>query len=364
MLLHASGYRIGVTSLDLAGDVVDLTAALVDVPSESRHERALADAVQAALEVFPHLTVQRLGNTVIARTDLGLPQRVLIGGHLDTVPSAGNLPHHIEGDLLFGLGSCDMKGGIAVALHLAAKVRQSNRDVTYVFYECEEVDASANGLQRIVDEHRDWLETDLAILMEPTRARIEAGCQGTLRAQVRVAGRRAHSARSWMGDNAVHGARRVLEALEAYEPRQPIIDGLQYREGLNAVAIRGGIAGNVIPDECIVTVNYRFAPDRSVDDAGRFIQEFFAEYEVDIVDAAPGAMPGMGLALAQSFSAAVGGEAEAKLGWTDVARFRALGTPALNFGPGDPALAHAPNEHVATEQIYRCAQVMRDWLTA
>ncbi len=352
------------TTLNLAGDVVDLTAALVDVPSESRHEQVLADAVQAALSALPHLTVQRLGNTVVARTEFGMAERVLIGGHLDTVPSAGNLPHFVEGDLLFGLGSCDMKGGVAVALHTAANVSRPNRDVTYVFYECEEIDASANGLQRIVTQHPDWLHCDLAILMEPTNARVEAGCQGTLRAEVRVTGRRAHSARSWMGDNAVHRAGQVLEALVAFEPRQPIIDGLRYREGLNAVAIRGGIAGNVIPDDCVVTVNYRFAPDQSIDDAQAFIRDFFADYDVTVVDAAPGALPGLDRPLAQSFSATVGEKPEAKLGWTDVARFTALGTPALNFGPGDPALAHSPNEHVPVEQIYRCAQVMRDWLTA
>jgi succinyl-diaminopimelate desuccinylase len=364
MRLLASGYRSGVTTLDLTGDVVALTGTLIDIPSESRHEQVLADMVHAALVEVPHLTVQRLGNTVIARTDRGLAERVLIGGHLDTVPSAGNVPHHIEGDLLFGLGSCDMKGGVAVGLHLAATVPAPHRDVTYVFYECEEIDASENGLRRIVDEHPEWLGADLAILMEPTNARIEAGCQGTLRAEVRVSGRRAHSARSWMGQNAVHAAGQVLAALAAYEPRQPIVDGLQFREGLNAVAISAGVAGNVIPDECIVTVNYRFAPDRSVAEATAFVQDFFAGYAVQVVDAAPGAMPGLGQDAAATFSAVVGQAPEAKLGWTDVAQFSALGTPALNFGPGDPTLAHAPNEHVPVDQIYRCAQVLRTWLTA
>lgn len=352
------------TTLDLTGDVVALTGTLVDIPSESRHERALTDVVHAALSAVPHLTVQRLGNTVIARTDRGLTERVLIGGHLDTVPSAGNLPHHVAGDLLFGLGSCDMKGGVAVGLHLAATMPAPNRDVTYVFYDCEEIDAAENGLRRVVNEHPEWLDADLAILMEPTSARIEAGCQGTLRAEVRIGGRRAHSARSWMGENAVHGAGKVLAALAAYEPRQPVIDGLLFREGLNAIAISGGIAGNVIPDECIVTVNYRFAPDRSVAEATTLVEEFFSGYPVVIIDAAPGALPGLSHDAAATFSAVVGQAPEAKLGWTDVAQFSALGTPALNFGPGDPTRAHAPDEHVPIEQIYRCAQVLRTWLTA
>jgi succinyl-diaminopimelate desuccinylase len=337
---------------------------LVDVPSESRHEGPLADAVETALREVSHLTVTRHGNTVVARTLLGRAERVLVGGHLDTVPAHGNLPHRIEGGLLYGLGACDMKGGVAVALSLAATVSAPARDVTYVFYECEEVDASLNGLQALADHHPDLLAADLAILMEPSDAGIEAGCQGTLRVEVAVAGSRAHSARSWLGSNAIHSTGEVLDRLRDYVPRQPLVDGLEYHEGLNAVGITGGVAGNVIPDECVVTVNYRFAPDRSLDEAIAHVRGVFDGFTVTVTDSAPGALPGLDRPAAADFVAAVGETPRPKFGWTDVARFSALGVPALNFGPGDPALAHTRDEHVPLAQIASCEERLRAWLVA
>lgn len=348
--------------LDLASGVVALTAQLVDIPSVSHHEAELADAVEHSLEHVAHLTVVRHGNTVVARTDLGLDERVLIGGHLDTVPANANLPHSIENGLLYGLGACDMKGGVAVALTLAATMPEPARDLTYVFYECEEVESQFNGLQHLADHDPGLIAADLAILMEPSNAGIEAGCQGTLRVDVTTRGERAHSARAWLGSNAVHRAGDVLARLEAYDARRPIIDGLEYREGLNAVGIRGGVAGNVVPDECVVTVNYRFAPDRTEDEAVAHVREAFDGFDVAVVDSAPGARPGLDLPSAAAFVAAVGQEPRPKFGWTDVARFSALGIPAINFGPGDPSLAHTRDEHVPIEQLLSCEAVLREWL--
>ncbi len=350
------------TRLDLSAGVVALTAQLVDVPSESHQEAVLADAVERALRDIRHLTVDRLGNTVVARTRLGRAERILLGGHLDTVPVNANLPHRVEDGLLFGLGSCDMKGGVAVALTLAARVDSPSRDITYVFYECEEVESRFNGLQHLADESPDLIAVDLAILMEPSNAGIEAGCQGTLRVDVTTRGERSHSARAWLGVNAIHGAREVLARLEAYQPRRPVIDGLEYREGLNAVGIRGGVAGNVIPDECVVTVNFRFAPDRSVDEALAHVAEVFAGLDVVAVDSAPGARPGLDRPAAAAFVTAVGEPPRPKFGWTDVARFSALGIPALNFGPGDPSLAHTREEHVPLVQLEACEARLREWL--
>ena len=352
-----------VPRLDLTSGVVALTAALVDIPSESRSEAVIADAVVSALTAAPHLMVDRIGNTVVARTRLGRGERVLIGGHLDTVPAHGNLPHRLDAGLLYGLGSCDMKGGIAVALALAATVAEPLRDVTYVFYECEEIEARFNGLQTLADRHPDMLAADLAILMEPSDGGIEAGCQGTLRVEVRTSGERAHSARSWLGRNAIHASGVVLERLAGYRARRPVIDGLEYREGLNAVGIRGGVAGNVIPDECVVTVNYRFAPDRTVEEACEHVAEVFDGFAMTVVDQAPGAMPGLSRPAAAAFVAAVGEVPRPKFGWTDVARFSALGIPALNFGPGDPALAHTAGEHVPVEQLESVERRLRAWLT-
>jgi succinyl-diaminopimelate desuccinylase len=239
---------------------------------------------------------------------------------------------------------------------------EPTRDVTYVLYEGEEVAAEFNGLQLLADARPDLLEADLAILMEPSGAGIEAGCQGTLRVEVRIPGVRSHSARSWMGVNAVHGAAEVLGRLGAYLPARPVVDGLEYREGLSAVGIRGGIAGNVIPDECIVTVNYRFAPDKSVGEAIAHVRAVFEGYEVTVVDEAPAARPGLHLPAAVDFVAAVGADPRPKFGWTDVARFAELGVPALNFGPGDPSLAHAADEHVPVEQIRSCLAHLERWL--
>jgi succinyl-diaminopimelate desuccinylase len=316
--------------LDLSLPAPELTARLVDIPSVSGSEGPLADAVAGALAALAHLEVHRDGNTIVARTAFGRPERVVLAGHLDTVPVHGNLPARLDGSLLYGCGSCDMKAGVAVALRLAAQLTGAARDVTYVFYDCEEVEAERNGLLRLSRTSPELLTGDFAVLLEPTGAVIEGGCQGTLRADVIATGERAHSARSWLGRNAIHAAGGILDALRAYQPRQPEVDGLAYHEGLNAVGIGGGVAGNVIPDECVVSVNYRFAPDRSVEAAAAHVREVFAGFDVLVTDVAAGARPGLRQAAAASFVAAVGGQPRAKLGWTDVARFDALGVPAVN----------------------------------
>lgn len=348
--------------LDLTTDVVTLTEHLVNIESVSRDERAIADAVQAALAAYDHLAVSRHGNTVVARTGLGRPERVVIAGHLDTVPVNDNLPARREGGLLHGLGSCDMKGGDAVILRLAATVAEPIRDVTYLLYDAEEIEAEHNGLRLLSLTHPELLTADFAILMEPSNAGVEAGCQGTLRVDVRTTGERAHSARSWRGVNAIHKAGEVLRRLEEYDARRPVIDGLEYHEGLNAVFVRGGVAGNVVPDECVVEVNYRFAPDRSEAEAEAYVRDFFAGFEVTLTDSAPGALPGLDRPAAKAFVEAVGGEVHPKFGWTDVARFTGLGIPAVNYGPGDPVLAHKQEEHVPVGQIERCETRLRAWL--
>jgi succinyl-diaminopimelate desuccinylase len=350
--------------LDLSHDPASLTASLVDIRSVSGEEKALAGLIGAALGDLPHLSVHRDGNAVIARTMLGRPRRVIVAGHIDTVPVAGNLPSRRDGNLLYGCGSCDMKAGVAVALRLAARLTHPSQDVTWVFYDCEEVEEDRNGLLRLSQNCPGLLAGDMAVLMEPTGGVIEGGCQGTLRAEITTHGRRAHTARAWMGHNAIHAAAGILDLLRSYEPRQPDVDGLTYHEGLNAVGIEGGVAGNVIPDECVVTVNYRFAPDRGLEQAVGHVREVFADYDVAITDSAQGARPGLDHPAAAALLTAVGGLPRAKLGWTDVARFAALGMPAVNYGPGDPQLAHAPDEHVHVAQIAECEARMAAWLGA
>ena len=343
-------------------DPVALTRALVDIESVSGNEREIADAVEAALRDKPHLTVERLSNTVIARTDLGRPGRVVLAGHLDTVPLAGNWPSTVDGGSIHGCGTSDMKSGTALALHLAATLPAPRHDVTYFFYECEEVAAAKNGLTIVARERPEWLAADFAILLEPTYGAVEAGCQGALRALVRTTGRRAHAARSWLGGNAIHAAGPVLRILERYEARRVTIEDCEYREGLNAVRIVGGVAGNVIPDGCEIELNFRFAPDRSPEQAVAHVTGLFPGYQVEIIDVSPGAPPGLANPPAQEFLAVTGRPPAGKLGWTDVARFAALGIPALNYGPGDPNLAHTREERVEIAKIESGARTLRSWL--
>jgi succinyl-diaminopimelate desuccinylase len=350
--------------LDLHADGPALTAALVDISSVSGAEGPLADAVERALRRLPHLEVTRHGNTLVAATGLGRNEKVVLAGHLDTVPHAGNFPSQWDAERrrLTGVGTSDMKAGVAVQLRLAATLAEPNRDVTYVFYECEEVDTARNGLFLLSRAAPALLAGDFAVLLEPSGGVVEGGCQGTLRAAVTARGARAHTARSWMGRNAIHEAGAILDVLRAWVPRQPVVDGLEFHEGLNAVEVSGGVAGNVVPDECVVTVNYRYAPDRSPEEAEAYIRDLFAVWDVAFLDNAPGARPGLTSRPAADFVAAVGGVPRAKLGWTDVARFAELGIPAVNYGPGIPEMAHTPGEYVDAAPIVAAEQALYNWL--
>jgi succinyl-diaminopimelate desuccinylase len=343
-----------------------LTAALTDIASVSGEEKELADAIERALSPLDHLTTRRLGNTVVARTALGREERVVLAGHIDTVPHAGNFPSSFDPERtrLSGCGTSDMKSGVAVQLRLAASLVSPSRDVSYVFYECEEIEAARNGLFLLSRSSPELLAGDFAVLLEPSGGVVEGGCQGTLRAAITASGVRAHTARSWMGRNAIHEAGGILDVLRAWTPREPVVDGLRYREGLNAVAISGGVAGNVVPDSCVVTVNYRFAPDRGPDEAESYLRSLLPEWEVSVLDVAPGARPGLSAPAAASFVAAVGGTPRPKLGWTDVARFAELGIPAVNYGPGIPEIAHTAGEYVEVAAIAECEARLRSWLTA
>ncbi len=354
--------------LDLTGDIVDLLRAITDVESVSGNEKALADLVEEALRALPHLEVVRDEDALVARTHLGRDERVVIAGHLDTVPVAHNLPSElrvVDGEeRVYGRGTCDMKGGVAVQLAVAAALAEPVRDITWIFYDHEEVDAERNGLNRLSRTQPELLQADLAVLMEPTAAAIEGGCQGTLRVRVTTHGTAAHSARSWLGRNAIHGAGEVLRRLESYDAREIVVDGLTYHEGMNAVAISGGIAGNVVPDRCEVTVNYRFAPDKDEQAALAEVTSLFEGYEVELLDIAVGARPGLDLPAAQAFAAAVGGEPRPKYGWTDVARFSALGIPAVNYGPANPNQAHTDDEHCRTADLVLCKDALLRWLSS
>lgn len=389
--------------LGLQGALNSLLEQIMNVESVSDDESALANLVEQFLREQPHLTVRRHGDTIVASTDFGHDHRVILCGHLDTVPIIGNFPPHwlnpgdelIREDVarfhggervMWGRGAVDMKGSDAVMLYLAATLTEpsdSRYDITYVFYDHEEVAAAKNGLRRVVKSNPEWISGDFAIIGEPTSCGIEGGCNGTMRFDVVTHGTAAHSARSWMGRNAIHDAAAVLNRLNDYEPVTVSVDGLEYREGLNATMISGGSGTNVIPDECRVHVNYRFAPDKSIEQAKAlmFGDDFAGElgngeheatggvfegFNIEMKDESPSARPGLDSPLASSLVDLVrhstGREPVAKLGWTDVARFASLGIPAVNLGAGSPLLAHKHDEQLAETDLLLMEQILEQWL--
>ena len=401
---------LGQYLLTAIDDPAELTGRLCAIESVSGNEGAIADAVVTVLEAIsagdgPDLEILRDGDTIVARTRLGLPERIVVAGHLDTVPVEGNLPpRRVSGvvdesaggaagnsseseapeggapkgdapedgtsegeqaggeEIIWGRGACDMKAGVAMQLSAASALRNPSRDVRWVFYDHEEVDAALNGLGRVARTHPDWLAGDFAILGEPSNASVEGGCNGTIRVDVTTTGVRAHSARAFMGVNAIHAAAEVLTRLADHVSETVTVDGLDYRESLSAVAISGGVAGNVVPDECRIAVNYRFAPSKSAAEAEGFLRELFTGFDVVVTDAAEGARPGLDRPIAQDFLSALGAEPAAKLGWTDVARFSALGVPAVNFGPGNPLYAHKSDEHVRVREVEDATRTLLDYL--
>ncbi|MBT5205519.1 MAG: succinyl-diaminopimelate desuccinylase [Acidimicrobiaceae bacterium] len=349
-----------------------LTAELVDIPSVSFDEAAIVAHLEAELRAIPGLAVDRIGDNLVARTNLGRTHRVILAGHTDTVPgdTSGS---RLDGDVLWGLGTTDMKGGLAVMLELARVVSEPAVDVTWVFYAREEVAIAHNGLRELFAEASELLAGDVAILGEPTAGAIEAGCQGTMRFEVTLAGARAHTARPWMGRNAVHRLGGLLTALEAYAHREPVVDGCRYREALQAVHVEGGVAGNVVPDSAMVRINHRYAPDRSGGQAEAHVREFLAPFldegdgddggdRVELVDHSPAALPGLSHPLLRAVTDRHKLEVRAKLGWTDVAFFSEHGVPAVNLGPGEPTLAHTAGERLERAPLESCFMVLRDLL--
>jgi len=350
-----------------SGDLFALTAALVDIPSESHNEAEITDVIEAELTPLTHLAVARIGHNIVARTELGRERRIVLGGHTDTVPANGNDRARVDGDVLWGLGTSDMKGGVAIILDLARQVTAPAVDVTYVLYACEEVGIEDNGLREIAAERPDLLEADVALLGEPTDGAVEAGCQGTLRMKLVLAGERAHTARAWMGKNAIHRLGDVLDVLRSYTPRRPVISGCRYHEAMQAVSVDGGVAGNVVPDRVELVVNHRFAPDRTPEAAEAHVREVLGSVlgrsdTMELTDMSPPASPGLDDPLLQALVSRNSLEIRAKLGWTDVAFFAERGVPASNFGPGDATLAHTAQEHLHRDSLELTYAALEDLL--
>ena len=346
-------------------DLLDLTAELVDIPSVSHHEERISDYIAGLLTPVPWLELTRFGHNLVARTQLGRSERLVLAGHLDTVPPNGNERARLDGDVLWGLGAADMKGGVAVLIELARSIPDPAVDVTYVFYECEEVDYRFNGLERLFQERPDLLEAHAAVLAEPTAGGVEAGCQGTMYVEVTMAGTRAHTARGWKGRNAIHRLAPLLGALAVYEGRRVVLDGCAFQEGLQAVKVTGGVASNVVPDLAVLTLNHRFAPDRTPEEAEAHVREVVGSVDrFEVIDCSPAAAPSLGHPLLQALLGLTEQLPRAKLGWTDVARFAARGIPATNFGPGDPNVAHRHDERLTRSDIGNAYRVLASLLRA
>ena len=352
-------------------DLLAATARLVDIASPSHHEAELADALAADLDGVPGLSLERVGDNLVARTDLGRERRIILAGHLDTVPPRGNEGALLDGNVCRGVGSADMKGGLAVMAQLARTVAEPVVDVTYLFYVCEEVDQRHSGLTALRDNRPELLRADAAILGEPTSCVVEAGCQGNLRAALTLGGHRAHTARPWMGTNAIHRLAPVLAALDAFPSRRPVIDGCEFREAVQVVSVQGGVANNVVPDSAVLTINHRYAPDRTGAEAFSALQDTLRPLldpglgdTLEVEANSEGALPGLSHPLLADLARRTGAAPRAKLGWTDVSFFSALGIPATNFGPGDPTLAHTPDELVERSDLDTAWEILSGLLTA
>lgn len=351
-------------------DLLTATRDLMAVPSLSRHEGALADQVEAALRACPWLDVARVGDNVVARTSMGRPQRLVLAGHLDTVSPGTNAVPRLDGDTVWGVGAADMKGGLAVMLDLASTVHEPAVDVTWCFYAREEIGRDESGLLELWQQRPELLEGDAAVLGEPTSALVEAGCQGTMRIRITVRGVRAHTARPFTGRNAIHRLTPLLERAAGWGGRDVVLDGCTFAEQLQAVAVQGGVAGNVVPDEASLTLNHRYAPDRTRAEAETFLHELFdtgldpgSGDTWELLDAGDGAPPALDHPLLKALVERSGAAPKAKVGWTDVASFWEHGVPAANFGPGDPLLAHHPDERVAAPALERTRAVLRAVIT-
>lgn len=340
---------------------------LVSISSLSHHESALATHVENVLRANTSLEVERVGDNVVARTTGHHATRVIVAGHLDTVPGDPSVAV-IQGDELIGLGACDMKGSLAVMLSLALDETPRSIEVTWIFYAREEISRTESGLIELIELRPDLVRGDVAILAEPTAGVVEAGCQGTLRVRVDMVGRRAHTARPFTGRNAIHRIADVISRVAQYEPRTVVLDGVEYEDQLQVVFVEGGVAANVVPDAATITINHRVAPDRSHDEAVAWLRSYLGDLiengdEFTVVDWAPSAKPMLSDERLEALVALTSAPARGKWGWTDVATFQELGIPATNFGAGDPLLAHRSDEKITRDELELFERALRAWLS-
>jgi succinyl-diaminopimelate desuccinylase len=352
--------------VSLADRLASRALEFVDVPSESRDEATLAAHVLGVLR-DGGVDGRDAGDSCVLAgvTTRGERPLVLLAGHLDTVPAQGNRPGRRDADAVHGLGAADMKGALAVMLELALAGRATTLDLGYVLFPREELPFGQSALTPLLEREPGLREADLVVVMEPTANAIHAGCLGNVNATWTFHGRSGHSARPWLADNAIHRAAEGIHAVAQVEPIPHDFDGLRFTEVVSVTRIAGGIAGNVIPGEAVATVNYRYAPGRSAGDAEAWLRELCEPYGTLVIEGnAPSAPVAVGNPLAQRLIATGDLTVEAKQAWTPVAEFAAAGVDAVNLGPGDPAQAHAREEHVRIEALVRCYETIEAFACA
>jgi succinyl-diaminopimelate desuccinylase len=340
--------------------LVDDLVWLIDIPSPTGFEEGLRDAMAERLS---QLEPRVIGNSLVVGRRTGRPL-ISLYGHIDTVPEQGNLPARVEGGRVHGLGASDMKGGLAVMVALLedAALRDGPYDLLGVFYDAEEGPADGNGLERVLDEAPDLLESELAVVMEPTDGELQLGCQGTINARVEFHGVSAHSARPWLGENAITKAGRWMSGMHERGWRDIDVAGMTFKETFAVTLAEGGVAPNVIPARFVLNLNHRYPPDRSVEEAEAMVREVCSDADsVEIVDRAMAAPIPKDSPHLDRLRALVP-KVSAKTAWTDVARLAARGVPAVNYGPGEVAQAHKQDESAPIGALEDCLRVMREFL--
>jgi succinyl-diaminopimelate desuccinylase len=338
--------------------LAERTLELVDIPSVSRAEAELMAFVKARLSLEPVWADEDVLFATTPRTEREL---LVLAGHLDTVPAQDNLPGRIERDAVAGLGASDMKGGLAVMLELAdwARDAELHLDLGFLFFTREELPADESPVPAFLADCAAAREAALVIVLEPTDNEIHAGCLGNLSASLTFRGTSAHSARPWLGENAIHRAAAALAPLADTEPVDVEVEGLVFREVLSVVAIEGGIADNVIPDRCTARLNYRYAPGRTREQAEARVRELADGAELKILGNSPPAHVVVDRPLVRGLQEAGRFAIEPKQAWTPVAQFAEAGLDAINLGPGATRFAHTADEQVQIAELVRTYDSLR-----
>jgi succinyl-diaminopimelate desuccinylase len=340
---------------------------LCKIPSPIGEEAELCTAVADRVGKVPLASaVRRYGNSIVVPLTRGTGgPHVALVGHLDVVRTDHDAPPRIEGDKLYGPGASDMKSGLALMLDVAERGARPNVDLTLVFYAREEGPFVENELGPVLEQDDELRAASIAVCLEPSDNRLQLGCAGSVHGNVRFHGRTSHSARPWEGENAIHKAAPFLTRLAALSPRRSQIDGLEWAAVTSATLAKAGRARNIIPDLFEINVNHRFGPDRTLEQAKAHLVELASpEGEVIFVDEAPPALPFRKHPLVEALAASGVVSVEPKQAWTDVARFSALGVPAVNFGPGVNSQAHQRNEWTSLRLLAGGRDILMRWLQA